>query len=135
MEAGLQSCSCGYANRNGIPDRHIIHFAMNHGINFESLSHHNVHVRFWKAFNKFVTEGEPTQMGSAELQIRQKLRKARFSPTLIISVPGGFLPFEDGAQISIGKNLGENLKGMDATSVFEHFQNLSEIGDVSSVMN
>ena len=83
-----------------------------------------------------MAEGELTQMGSAELQIRQKLRKARFSPTLIISVPGGFPPFEDGAQFSsFGKNLGENFKEMDATSVFEHFQNLSEIGDVSSVMN
>ena len=53
-DGGLQ-CSCGYANRNGIPDRHIIHvLAMNFGINFEGFSHHNVHVRFWKAFNKFV---------------------------------------------------------------------------------
>jgi hypothetical protein len=133
-DGGLQ-CSCGYANRNGIPDRHIIHVAMNYGINFEGFSHHNVHVRFWKAFNKFVAEGDPTQMGSAELRIRQKLQQARFSPTLIISVPGGFPPFEDGAQFSVGKNSGDNFQGMDATSVFEHFQKLRENGDVSSVMN
>jgi hypothetical protein len=133
-DGGLQ-CSCGYANRNGIPDRHMIHVAMNYGINFEGFTHHNVHVRFWKAFNKFVAEGDPTQMGSAELRIRQKLRQARLSPTLIISVPGGFPPFEDGAQFSIGKNSGENFKGMDASSVFDHFQNRPGIGDVSSVMN
>ena len=121
MEA-YSVCVGIHANRNGIPDHHIIHVAsMNYGINFEGFSHHNVHVRFRKAFNKFVAEGDPTQMGSAELQIRQKLRQARFFPTLIMSVQGGFPPFEDEAQFSIGKNSGENFKGMDATSVFKTF--------------
>ena len=74
-------------------------------------------------------------MGSVELQIRQKLRQARFSPTLIISVPGGFVPFEDGVQFSIGKNSAENYQRMDATSIFEHFRKHQEIGDASSVTN
>jgi hypothetical protein len=133
-DGGLQ-CSCGYANRNGIPDRHIIHVATNYGINFEGFSHHNVHVRFWKAFNKFVAEGDPTQMGSAELQIRQKLLQARFSPTLIISVPEGFPPLEDEMQFIIGKNSGEHFRGMDSASLLEHIQKIEEIGEVSSVMN
>ena len=129
-DGGLQ-CTCGYANRNGIPDRHIIHVAKSFGIDFEGFSHHNVHIRYWRAFNKFVAVGDPSQMDSAELQIRQKLRQARFSPTIIISVPGGFPPFEARMQFSIGKNSVEKIKGMDATSAFNHFGKNMEM----SVMN
>ena len=123
---GLQ-CSCGYANRNGVPDRHIIHVAMNYGINFEGFNHHNVHVRFWRAFDKFVAVGEPTKMDSAELKIRSKLWQARFSPTLIISVPGGFLPFQPNTQFSIGNNSNEMFRGMSRIDAFEHFSNRVEM--------
>jgi hypothetical protein len=129
-DGGLQ-CTCGYANRNGIPDRHIMHVATSYGINFEGFSHHNVHVRFWRAFNKFVAVGDPSDMDASELQIRQKLRQARFSPTLIISVPGGFRPFEAGMQFSIGKNSEARFLCMDATSAFDHFDKHMDV----SVMN
>jgi hypothetical protein len=88
-EGGLE-CTCGYTARNGIPDRHIIHVAMTYGTDFGGFTHHNVHIRFWKAFEKFVAKGEPAKMQTSEQNLREKLKQARFSPKMIIHVPNGF---------------------------------------------
>ena len=119
-DGGLE-CTCGYTARNGIPDRHIIHVAMRYSTDFVGFTHHNVHIRFWKAFNKFVAEGVPTQMQPTEHNIREKLQKARFSPTLIIKVPDGFPPFVEGQQFRMSNKSCENLKNMDAGMAKEYF--------------
>jgi hypothetical protein len=100
---------------------------MKNEINFEGFSHHNVHVRFWRAFDNFVAVGEPTKIDSAELQIRSKLWQARFSPTLTISVPGGIPPFQLNAQFSIGNNSNEMFRGMNRIDAFEHFSHRVEM--------
>lgn len=119
-EGGLE-CTCGYTARNGIPDRHIIHVAMTYGTDFGGFTHHNVHIRFWKAFEKFVAEGEPTQMQTSEQNLREKLQQARFSPKLIIHVPKGFPAFAEGKQFEISQKSSDHLKNMDAATVQEYF--------------
>ena len=69
-EAGQLHCSCGYTDRNGVPDRHIIHVALNYGISFKGFTHHNDDVRFWRAFDKFVVVGETSEMDSLPTQLQ-----------------------------------------------------------------
>jgi hypothetical protein len=88
---------------------------------FGGFTHHNVHIRFWKAFEKFVAEGEPTQMQTSEQNLREKLQQARFSPKLIIHVPKGFPAFAEGKQFEISQRSSDHLKNMDAATVQEYF--------------
>ena len=70
-------CSCGYSQRNGVPCRHLMHVGVKYGNNFQMFSHHQVAIRFWKAFDKFVAVPESSEMDSLQLGIRHKLWQAR----------------------------------------------------------
>ena len=120
-DGGLQ-CSCGYANRNGIPDRHIIHVAMNYGRDFEGFTHHQVHIRFWCAYDRFVAEGDSKGMTSLETKIRNSLKHARLLPTLIMTVAGGFREFKFKTEFYIGKHSVDEFTGMDANAAFSHWE-------------
>lgn len=122
-EAGRLQCSCGYAERNGVPDRHLMHVALSYGRNFDSFTHHSVAVRFWRAFDKFVAAGESSEMDSLELAIRSKLWQARHCQPIGTSVPGGFRPYQqDTVEYIAGEKSTEEFRCMDAAAALSYFQ-------------
>lgn len=120
-EGGGLHCSCGYSNRNGVPDRHLAHVALNYGNSFHGFTHHDVAIRFWRAFDKFVAEGDPPEMDSRQLGIRDKLLQAHHCQPRI-TVPGGFRQYEPGQNFVVGKNSTVEFLGMDIAAALVYFQ-------------
>jgi hypothetical protein len=121
-EAGRLQCSCGYAERNGVPDRHLMHVTLSYGRSFDSFTQHSVAVRFWRAFNKFVAAGESSEMDSLELAIRSKLWQARHCQPIGTSVPGGFRPYQDILEYIAGEKSTAEFCCMDAAAALLYFQ-------------
>jgi hypothetical protein len=53
-----------------------MHVALNYGISCKGFTHHNVAIQFWRAFDKFVANGESSEMDSQQLGIQSKLWQA-----------------------------------------------------------
>ena len=74
---GKMQCTCGSTHRKGIPDRHMGHAALKFGIDFQGFSHHDVDLRFWTSYCKFVATDAPAQMDEKKVQLRSELQQAR----------------------------------------------------------
>jgi hypothetical protein len=122
-DGGLR-CSCGYTERNGVPCRHLMHVAISYGINFKAFSHHQVAVRFWQAYDKFVAVGKPTEMDSHQLGIRNMLWQAgRHQSSCGTSVPNGIRPYQESrVEFMAGKESTEAFRSMNATSAMAYFR-------------
>jgi hypothetical protein len=117
-------CSCGYKERNGVPCRHLIHVAVNYGIDFKAFSHHQVAVRFWQAYDKFIAVGKPAEMDSHQLGIRNALWQAgRHQSSSGTFVLNGIRPYQESpAEFVAGKECTEAFRSMNATTAmaFSH---------------
>ena len=120
-KSGELCCSCGYTERNGVPDRHLMHVAINYGISFEGFTHHQVAVRFWRAFDKFVVVGELLEMDSIHLGIRNKLWQAKCHQSTGTYIPGGFSPYQHAVEFVAGRKLTAKFHCMDAAEGWHIF--------------
>ena len=116
-------CSCGYTERNGVPCRHLMHVAVKYGNNFKVFSHHQVAVRFWHAFDKFVAVPESSKMDSLQLGIRNMLWQARCRESGGgTSITGGLQPYhEAAAELVLGKESAEAFTSMNAAAAMVYF--------------
>jgi hypothetical protein len=116
-------CCCGYSQRNGVPCRHIMHVGVKYGNNFQTFSHHQVTVRFWQAFDKFVAVPESSEMDSLQLGIRNKLWQARCHESgQGTTVTGGLQPYQESAEeFILGKDSEEPFASMNATAAMAYF--------------
>lgn len=78
-EHGRMSCSCGYVDHYGIPDRHVAHVALAFGVEFMEFSHNDVALRHHDSYCKLVATKPKSELSAAELAIRSKLIKANDS--------------------------------------------------------
>ena len=76
---GEMTCTCGYTDHFGIPDRHMAHVANEYGATGESMpfSHHDVAMRHHNSYCMLVATKDPAKLTEAELAVRSKLIEAR----------------------------------------------------------
>lgn len=67
------SCDCGYTNRWGMPCRHMAHVVQRYTTSKRCFTHHDVDMRWWNIYSKFMVVMEPLLMNDAELNIRRNL--------------------------------------------------------------
>jgi hypothetical protein len=117
---GKMTCSCGYTDRHGIPDRHVAHVAVKYGQNFSSFSHHDVDIRFHTNYCKFVATDDPTQMNEASLKIRSQLQEVRRTTCGFPNAPS-FQGIERVAY-AVGNNSAEEFHRMDLEGAKIYFE-------------
>jgi hypothetical protein len=107
-----------------------MHVAVSYGIDFNAFSHHQVAVRFWQAYDKFVAVGKPADMDSHQLHIRNMLWQAgHHQSSRGTTVPNGIHPYQESPlEFVAGKESTEAFLSMNATSAIAYFQTHIHVG-------
>jgi hypothetical protein len=78
-DSGEMTCTCGYTDHFGVPDRHMAHVANEYRTMGETMpfSHHDVAIRHHNSYCMLVATKDPSELTEAELVVRSKLMEVR----------------------------------------------------------
>lgn len=124
-------CTCGFIERNGIPDRHIIHVARKFGVEFTSFTHHDIDLRFHNSFCKYVATDDPSDMNDEAIAIRKQLLGAREGPLNLPTAPS-WKDFSIFSPYGIGHNSVEKFQNVGPSEALRYIQ---EHGSSTVVLN
>ena len=107
-----------------------MHVAVSYGIDLKAFSHHQVAVRWWQAYDKFVAVGKPADMDSHQVGICNMLWQAgHHQSSRGTTVPNGIRPYrETPPEFVAGKESTEAFLSMNATSTMPYFQAHIHVG-------
>jgi hypothetical protein len=98
-------CSCGYASRFGIPDRHITHVATHYGTDFGGWTREDVALQHHNVYCHLVASKLPSELTDEEKQIRSKLVMIQDLNQPVLPLAPALKDNKEGSsKFAIGKN-------------------------------